>query len=56
MNYAHIHTIPVDPSLTVEDAWKELCIFGRRITYTGRERWANVYCDGEECSSIEDGR
>lgn len=49
----HVHVIPVDPSLTAEDAWKEICIFGRRITYTGTESWADIVCDGEECTSIE---
>lgn len=49
----HIHTIPVDPSLTTEEAWKELCIFGRRVTFTGTEQWANVRCDGEECRLIQ---
>jgi hypothetical protein len=49
----HVHVVPVDPSLTPEDAWRELCIFGKRITWTGPEQWANVTCDGEECSGIE---
>lgn len=48
----HQHVIPVDPSLTVDDAWNELCIFGRRITHTGTAQWANVDCDGELCSGI----
>lgn len=48
-----IHVIPVDPSLTPEEAWKELCIFGRRVTWTGTETWADVQCDGLECLSIE---
>lgn len=46
----HLHTIPVDASLSTEDAWKELCVFGRRVTFTGSESWANVACDGFECS------
>jgi hypothetical protein len=50
---AHVHTIPVDPSLTVEEAWTELCIFGRRITWTGEEGWATITCDGEECANIQ---
>jgi hypothetical protein len=49
----HLHTIPVDPSQTADEAWRELCIFGQRVTYTdgpGRPvTWANVACDGEEC-------
>lgn len=49
----HIHVIPVDATLTVEEAWKEACIFGRRITFTGSEGWASVRCDGEECRLIE---
>lgn len=49
----HLHVIPVDASLSVDDAWKELCIFGRRVTFSGSEMWANVRCDGEECRLIE---
>lgn len=51
----HVHVIPVDSSLSTEDAWKELCIFGRRVTFSGSETWANVPCDGEECRLIEQG-
>lgn len=50
----HTHVIPVDPSMTAIEAWKELCIFGRRLTYTGPERWAVISCNGYECSGIED--
>lgn len=52
----HVHTIPVDPAQTPEEAWREICIFGRRITYSTdppSERWANFVCDGEECSGIQ---
>ena len=49
----HTHGIPVDPSLTPEEAWRELCIMGLRTTYTGPETWAIVECDGEECSQIQ---
>jgi hypothetical protein len=48
-----IHVIPVDASLTPEDAWKEICIFGQRVTYSGSETWATIECDREECRSIE---
>lgn len=47
----HVHTIPVDPSLTTEEAWLEICIFGQRVTLTGSETWVNLRCDGEECAS-----
>lgn len=47
----HVHTIPVDASLTVDEAWRELCLMGVRATDTGSETWANVVCDGEECPS-----
>lgn len=50
---SHIHVIPVDASLSVEDAWRELCIFGQRVTYTGSEKWAEIHCDGEECRLLE---
>lgn len=49
----HLHVIPVDDSLSVVEAWKEICIFGRRVTYTGCESWATIHCDGDECRSIE---
>ncbi len=49
----HIHTIPVDPSQTLIEAWRELCIFSRRITCTGPSTWAVVNCDGEECVNID---
>jgi hypothetical protein len=52
---SHVHVIPVDPSLSPDDAWKELCIFGRRLTFTGPECWSVVKCDGEECSGIDPG-
>jgi hypothetical protein len=51
---SHIHTIPVDASLTPDEAWKELCIMGFRSTNTGSETWANIECDGEECASIRE--
>ncbi len=50
---AHIHTIPVDSSQTVEEAWRELRIFTKRITDTKTEKWATVECDGEECTNID---
>jgi hypothetical protein len=50
----HVHTIPVDKSLTPEEAWKEICIMGFRTTSTGGETWANILCDGEECRNIRD--
>lgn len=49
---SHIHTFPVDPSLTPDEAWRELCLMGVRTTYTGTERWSNIECDGEECWRI----
>ncbi len=50
----HMHVIPVDPSLDAVEAWREMCIFGRRVTFTGEPSWANVQCDGEECRLIEE--
>jgi hypothetical protein len=50
---AHTHVIPVDATLTAQEAWKEMCIFGRRVTDTGLQEWAVVDCDGEECANIE---
>jgi hypothetical protein len=57
--YTHVHTFPVDVSFGddkdgILEAWKEICNFGRRVTYTGAETWANVLCDGMECWRIED--
>lgn len=48
----HVHVIPVDPSLTPEEAWKEICNFGFRATFTGPEGWATIECNGEECERI----
>lgn len=48
----HVHSIPVDVSLTADEAWEELCLFGRRVTDTGHETWAVMRCDGEECVNI----
>lgn len=50
----HIHVIPVDETLTPEEAWKELCIMGVRATNTGKERWAVIHCNGEECANIKE--
>lgn len=48
----HLHTIPVDPSLTPEEAWRELCLMGVRSTVTGEPTWVVIECDGDECSAI----
>ncbi len=50
---AHTHTIPVDPSLSPKEAWLEICLFTRRVTYTGSESWVVVNCDEEECVNID---
>ncbi len=50
---AHTHTIPVDPSLSPKEAWLEICLFTRRVTYTGSESWVVVNCDEEECINID---
>lgn len=48
-----IHTIPVDASLTPDEAWAELCRSGERTTYTeGPITWAVIRCDGVECLDI----
>lgn len=52
---AHTHVIPVDATLSVDEAWKELCIMGVRATDTGSESWAVIEdCDGEECAAIQE--
>ena len=62
MSY-HVHSIPVDASFVLEqptmedaakEAFKELCIFGRRVTFTagGTDRWANIGCVGG-CENLE---
>lgn len=48
----HVHVFPVDPSMTAEEAWYELCLIGVRSTYTGNPGWATIACDGEECWRI----
>lgn len=52
-----VHIIPVDASLTPDEAWAELCKHGRRITHTdGPETWATIRCDGVECADIQEGK
>jgi hypothetical protein len=47
------HTIPVDASLTPDEAWAEICQHGQRTTYTdGPIGWAVIQCDGVECMDI----
>jgi hypothetical protein len=49
-----IHTIPVDASLTPDEAWAESCREGQRTTYTdGPVSWAVIRCDGVECADIK---
>lgn len=50
---AHTHTIPVDLSLSPKEAWLEICLFTRRVIYTGSESWVVVNCDEEECVNID---
>lgn len=51
---SEVHTIPVDASLTSDEAWAEICREGKRTTYTdGPETWATIRCDGVECMDIE---
>lgn len=52
MSTEHVHVFPVDPSLTVEEAWREQCLMGVRATFTGDPKWATMKCDGEECWRI----
>lgn len=50
------HVIPVDASLTPDQAWAEMCRYGKRATFTdGPITWAVVSCDGVECASINQG-
>ena len=47
------HVIPVDASLTPDEAWAELRRAGTRTTYSGgRDTWAVIQCDGVECLDI----
>lgn len=52
----HIHIIPVDPSLSPAEAWREICLMHVRTTFTcdvGEESWAVIdSCDGSECEGI----
>lgn len=49
---SHTHVIPVDPSLTPEEAWRELCLMGVRATNTGPATWTAVTCTDDECEGI----
>lgn len=47
---SELHVIPVDASLTPDEAWAELCRNGQRTTFTdGPTSWAVIRCDGVEC-------
>lgn len=48
----HRHVIPVDPSLTPDEAWHELLLMHCRATNTGDPTWAVVRCDGSECPGV----
>ena len=54
----HVHVIAVDGSFpdTNEgaiEAFKELCIFGRRVTFSDQpDRWATITCRGG-CEGID---
>lgn len=53
---SEVHTIPVDASLTPEEAWAEICREGKRATFTdGPIAWAVIRCDGVECMNIRQG-
>lgn len=56
-NRPHVHTFPVDASFgddeaAIMEAFKEMCIFGRRVTNTGSEFWATLTCNGG-CEGID---
>ena len=57
---AHVHTFPIDEAFKDDplEAWKEICIFGRRVTFTPNTEctWGNVTCSGDECRLIVDER
>lgn len=47
------HVIPVDASLTPDEAWAEICRNGTRVTYTAAPvTWAAIECDGVECLGV----
>ncbi len=51
----HEHRIMCDASLDVIEQFKEMCIFGRRITFTGGQDYrGRVSCAGG-CEGIEAG-
>ncbi len=52
----HLHTIPVPRGMTPNEAWAELCIMGEYISPDPYSTWANIECDGDECTSIKDDR
>lgn len=54
MTCRHTHVFPVDATQTADEGWRELCIFGHRVTDSGLgEYWAVIDCDGEVCAAIE---
>lgn len=50
----HMHVFAADATQTPDQAWAELCVFGRRVTFSGLdEYWVTYQCDGSECANIE---
>lgn len=49
----HVHTIPVPPFWSPDDAWMVLWSEGRLPPYEGKPTWAVIECNGRECERIE---
>lgn len=50
----HVHTFPVPPGWTDDEAWEWLCQGLLLPTTDEPAHWTNYMCDGEECSRMFD--
>lgn len=48
-----LHVIPVPEGMTPEEAWAEIVTMGRLVEPDGGCSWAQIECDGQECTDIE---
>ena len=49
----HVHTFPVPPGWTDDEAWEWICQGLTLPTTEEPDHWCNYVCDGEECRRIQ---
>lgn len=48
----HVHTYPVPPDWTDDEAWEWICQGLALPTIEEPDHWCSRTCDGDECSRI----